>query len=205
MQTVQDTIEQLDLAFSTIAKPQHIDGCPCCIDKKEIVVLLAKSLRTITPKELSPYASSAFLTVGERTDYLYFLPRILEISATDTSWWPDPEVTGRAIRSSNTDLWNEAQLSCLKKYLEVLIGSFIALGLLPTRQLVMCYRPDEVRCHVLSGSDCGKHSGCPFLLRAECRQLAPKQAVERLLGTAVLCTRHHRELVLLARHREDTI
>ena len=128
MQTVQDTIEQLYLAFSTIAKPQHIDGCPCCLDKKEIVVLLAKSLRTITPKELSPYASSAFLTVGERADYLYFLPRILEISATDTSWWPDPEVTGRAIRRSNTDSWNEAQLSCLKKYLEVLIGSFIALG-----------------------------------------------------------------------------
>ncbi len=125
MQTVQDAIEQLYRAFAKNPRPRHIDACPCCINKKEIHILLAKSLRTITPQELAPYASSAFLTVGEVADYLYFLPRILEITATDPSWWPDPEVTGRAIRSADPDSWTEAQSSALYDYLEAVIGSVI--------------------------------------------------------------------------------
>lgn len=125
MHTVKDTIEQLYRAFAKNPRPRHIDGCPCCIDKKEISVLLVKSLRAITPEELTSYASSAFLTVGEVADYLYFLPRILEITATEPSWWPDPEVTGRAIRSANPDTWTGAQRSALNKYLEAVIVSII--------------------------------------------------------------------------------
>lgn len=128
MQNLQDAIEQLYRAFAKIQRPRHIDGCPCCIDKKEIHVLLTKSLRDISPQELSPYASSAFLTVGEITDYLYYLPRILEITATESPWWPDPEVTGRAIRSANPDLWTDAQRSALNQYLDAVIGSVIESG-----------------------------------------------------------------------------
>ena len=111
MRTLHDAIEQLYRSFGGIPKPHHIDGCPCCINRKEIGTLLGKSLRAITPPELAPYASSAFLTVGDVMDYMYFLPKILEITATDSSWWPDPEVTGRAIRSANPDAWTAAQRS----------------------------------------------------------------------------------------------
>jgi hypothetical protein len=128
MHNIQDTIEQLYRAFAKNPRPRHIEGCPCCIDKKEISILLAKSLRAITPQELASYASSAFLTVGAVADYLYFLPRILEITATDSSWWPYPEVTGRAIRSANPDLWTDAQRSALNQYLEAVIGSVIEFG-----------------------------------------------------------------------------
>jgi hypothetical protein len=128
MQNSKDTIEQLYRAFAKVQRPRHIDGCPCCIDKKEIHVLLTKGLRAITPQELAPYASSAFLTVGEVADYLYFLPRILEITATDPSWWPYPEVTGRAIRSANPESWTNAQRSALNQYLEAAIGSAIESG-----------------------------------------------------------------------------
>jgi hypothetical protein len=86
-------------------KPRTIDGCPCCIEDKRLAKLLASPLREIDSKDLASYASSAFLTVGSVADYLYFLPRILEISATDDSWWPDVEVTGRAIRSSAPESW----------------------------------------------------------------------------------------------------
>ena len=128
MHNIQDAIEELYRAFAKTPRPQHIDGCPCCIDKKEISVLLAKSLRAITPQELSSYASSAFLTVGEIADYLYFLPRILEITATDSSWWPVPEVTGRAIRSANPESWTDAQRSALNRYLDAVIGTIIESG-----------------------------------------------------------------------------
>ena len=102
MHTLSDAIEALYQAFAVMPKPKHIDGCPCCIDRKETGVLLGKALRTITPEEMASYASSAFLTVGEVADYLYFLPRIIEITATEPSWWPDPEVTGRAMLTDLT-------------------------------------------------------------------------------------------------------
>jgi hypothetical protein len=73
---LEDAIERLYESFSTVPQARHIDGCPCCIDRKEIGALLGKRLRELTPRELSPYASSAFLTIAA-ADYLYFLPRIL--------------------------------------------------------------------------------------------------------------------------------
>jgi hypothetical protein len=128
MRTLSDSIEGLYRAFSVIPKPLHIDGCPCCIDRKEIGVLLGKSLRTITPNEMASYASSAFLTVGDVADYLYYLPRIMEITATVPSWWPDPEVTGRAIKTAKPETWTAAQRTALSEYLEAVVGSAIQTG-----------------------------------------------------------------------------
>lgn len=127
-QIVQNAIEELYRAFAKHPRPRHIDGCPCCIDKKEISVLLSKELRSITPDELAPYASSAFLTVGDVADYLYFLPRILEITATDTSWWPNSAVTGRAIRTAYPSSWTHAQRAAMNQYLDAMISSTIECG-----------------------------------------------------------------------------
>jgi len=128
MRTMSEAIEGLYRAFAAIPKPLHIDGCPCCIDRKEIGVLLAKSLRAIAPNELASYASSAFLTVGDVADYLYFLPRIMEIAATDPSWWPTPEVTGRAIKTAKPEMWTTAQQTALNDYLEAVTGTAIQSG-----------------------------------------------------------------------------
>jgi hypothetical protein len=105
MNALEQSIDHMYISFAGVLKPRAIKGCPCCIEGKEIDKLLATPLREISPKVLAPYASSALFTVGDAADYLYFLPRILEISATDDGWWPDVEVTGRAIRSSGPDSW----------------------------------------------------------------------------------------------------
>jgi hypothetical protein len=124
---LKDAIERLYESFSTFPQARHIEGCPCCIDRKEIGALLGKPLRELTPDDLSAYASSAFLTVAA-ADYPYFLPRILEITATDLSWWPAPEVTGRAIRSANPETWSSAQRAALNDYLEAVVSMAIETG-----------------------------------------------------------------------------
>ena len=128
MLTLTDATNRLYRAFSTVPKPRHIDGCPCCLDKQDIRDLLEKPLRELTGSDLSSYASSAFLTVGDAADYKYFLPRILEISATDSSWWPDVAVTGRAIRSADPDTWTAGQRQALGDFLESVIGTAIESG-----------------------------------------------------------------------------
>ncbi len=98
-------INSLYTTFAGVPRPRHIDGCDCCIDKKDIPNLLATPLRELTPNQLSSYASSVFLTVGSEADFRYFLPRILEIAVTQEGWWPDWEVIGRSLTNGHWLEW----------------------------------------------------------------------------------------------------
>jgi hypothetical protein len=89
---------------------------------------LLTQLRNISPAQLSSYASSAFLTVGSVEDYFFFLPRILDITAADSSWWPIPEVTGRAIQSTAPLSWSHDKLEALHNFLFAVIASKIESG-----------------------------------------------------------------------------
>lgn len=118
-------IEDLYTAFADIARPSSIEGCRCCIGESELKRLLRVPLRQVTASELAPYASSALLTVGSVEDYLYFLPRILEVSVTDEDWWPDIAVTGRAIRSTMPESWARSQKNAVQAFFESVFQSLI--------------------------------------------------------------------------------
>ena len=126
MKTLSDSIDALYDAFSEVPKPRVIEGCPCCIEKKNICTLLSKHRRNLAPEEISSYASSAFLTVGDVPDYLYFLPRIIEISCTVPGWWPDPPVTGRAIAETQPGGWPATRLTAFIELLHAIIHHAIA-------------------------------------------------------------------------------
>ena len=111
-----EIIADLYRAFANIPRPQQIEGCPCCVDDKEIHTLLTKELAAITPDEMGSYASSVFLTVGSEEDFPYFLPRILEILSSDFAWWPDPEVVGRAIGTFGWEKFSPAQKEALSAF-----------------------------------------------------------------------------------------
>jgi hypothetical protein len=126
MSRLEDSIERLYAAFADVPKPRQIDGCPCCFTEAEIAVLLARDRRVITPKELSSYASSALATIGSVSDYLYFLPRILEITATDDSWWPDPEITAGRIIETEPAKWPARRVDALEDFLGAVVRSLLA-------------------------------------------------------------------------------
>ena len=125
MKTLDGAIDDLYIAFSDVSVPQHVDGCPCCIDQKRILKLLSTPLRKIKPEDLAPYASSALLTVGDVSDYLYFLPRIIEVSVTEPSRWPDIEVTAKAIRSTEVESWASTRRYALHAVLDSLFDHII--------------------------------------------------------------------------------
>jgi hypothetical protein len=128
MSGLADAIEQLFAAFANVPKPHVIHGCPCCIDRKNIATLLVTPLREIRSRDLSSYAFSAFLTVGEASDYLYFLPRILEISAAEDVSAPDIEVTGRAVAACEPASWPSQRRDALRQFLFAVIGDAIVRG-----------------------------------------------------------------------------
>ena len=104
---VAQTLADVYAAFAKEHKPRRIDACPCCFDRAEVCTLLATPLRELTPKQLSGYASSVFLTAGSESDFRYFLPRILEISVNDSSWWPDREVVLGKLTLADWRAWSK--------------------------------------------------------------------------------------------------
>ncbi|HLA95964.1 MAG TPA: hypothetical protein VK612_09600 [Pyrinomonadaceae bacterium] len=113
MSSLTTAIDDLYKAFAEVARPEMIHACPCCMTAEEVETLLARPLRGLTSDELSSYASSALLTVGDVPDYLYFLPRILELSIQDDSWWPDIEVSGNKIKMTEPMSWSPKRLATL--------------------------------------------------------------------------------------------
>lgn len=112
------SIENLYREFSTVPRPSTIPACPCCLSPEEIAILLSAPLRAIPSDDLSSYASSAFLTVAEKDDYLYFLPRILELSIIDETFsWPSFEVTGRAIKDAGLQHWSSSMRNALTDFM----------------------------------------------------------------------------------------
>jgi hypothetical protein len=124
--SIQHAVENVYEAFRGVPRPTSVDGCPCCIDRKGISILLSKPLRDLSPDDLTHYAASAFLTVGAVEDYLYFLPRILEILTIRQGWWPDPEVVTRAIHTAGFHSWPDSRRKALMRCFEEVIDDLLA-------------------------------------------------------------------------------
>ncbi|MGB7207477.1 MAG: hypothetical protein WBD27_02340 [Pyrinomonadaceae bacterium] len=129
MNSLTSAIDDLYKAFAEVPRPEMIQACPCCMTADEVDALLAKPLRDLTADELSSYASSALLTVGDVPDYLYFLPRILEISIFDDSWWPCIEVSGKKLEMADAASWPPERRTALSDFfyaaVDRLLGSKI--------------------------------------------------------------------------------
>jgi len=112
-------------SFACQKRPSSIPWCTCkiCSEGQNISVLLSKPLRLLTPDDLTFYAESVFLTVGSQTDFKYFLPRILEVLASECDWWPSPEVVGSRINDCGWNDFSIGQQNAIKAFFrEVLIS-----------------------------------------------------------------------------------
>ena len=126
MNPLAESIDALYAAFRDVPKPSRIEACPCCIDHKASCTLLSKPFRELTARELASYSASAFLTVGGEADYLYLLPRIVEIGCNEAGWWPDIEVTGRAIGETHPVKWPAKRKQALLEVLHAVVQQAIA-------------------------------------------------------------------------------
>ena len=122
---LQAAIENLYVAFGDVPKPLVIEGCPCCIGREGVDVLLNKPLRAITPDELSNYAACAFNTVGSLPDYLYLIPRILEILVIDSGWYPDVEIVAVKLKRIDFQTWPDAHRMAIDRYFDTTFDELI--------------------------------------------------------------------------------
>jgi hypothetical protein len=107
-------------AFRKIQKPVKIEACPHCHSEDEAKILLSKDLCKLTTGDVSNYTTSAMLTASDPEDFMYFLPRILDLAATDENWWVDTEIIANAIHRAGFQDWPARRKQVVLQYFQVL-------------------------------------------------------------------------------------
>lgn len=122
---ILNTIKNLYKAFSDIPRPTSIGFCSHCSDFNPYNALLNKQLREITTFDLEDYTRRVLYTAGSEEDFLYFLPRILELTTNDTnSYWIDREIIFKKIQIVDWHNWPATKKNAFQNYLDAIISSF---------------------------------------------------------------------------------
>ncbi|WP_155847584.1 hypothetical protein [Asticcacaulis benevestitus] len=98
--------------------PRYIEACPCCADEACINLLIHTPLRELDADHLSPYLGSLFHTVGNITDYKYFLPRIFELALTDPSWSATTEIVMDKLKLAEWQKWPISEKKVVQSFVD---------------------------------------------------------------------------------------
>ena len=89
----------------------------CSATLDEEATLHAAPLRELGPTVIGRYAASAMTTWGDERDLAHFLPRILDIVATQDFSWPCVEVVFATLRHAHWHSWPEAEHAAIQDFL----------------------------------------------------------------------------------------
>jgi hypothetical protein len=117
-------IDALYAAFAT-PPPPVIEGCPCCINTRNVDVLLSKPLRELTGDELWRYVSGVFLTIGGTHDFRYLFPRIFEIAIVDPNESNCVEIVLSKLRLADWSSWSATERASVERLLNAWFGSVL--------------------------------------------------------------------------------
>lgn len=136
-------IEGLYSVFGRYPRRSTIDGCPCCV-RAEAQAALNKPLRKLACEDLSHFAFKAMTTWGDDRDYRHFLPRILDLAATQAGRsWPgfDLEIQLGKLERAGWNRWKEPERIALQAYFRALFVAAITdapkTGLFPAEVLLV--------------------------------------------------------------------
>jgi hypothetical protein len=112
-------LDALNAVYRTFEMPPPtvIEGCPCCIDTRGTDVLLTTPLRQISGQALWRYVSGAFLTIGEKRDFQYLLPRILDVSVSDPANANNPEIVLGKLKLAEWRSWASDEQLVIEEFI----------------------------------------------------------------------------------------
>ena len=111
-------LEEIYALFAARA-PAVIEGCPCCVDRRNVDPLLTRPLRALTGDDLRRYVSGVFLTLGAERDFRYLLPRILELAILDPGSLPDVEIILGNLARANWKSWAKGEREAIEALVDV--------------------------------------------------------------------------------------
>jgi hypothetical protein len=123
-------IEQTYAALAAVPRPRELHASPLRDAEAILRALTSTPLPTLPIVAIGPYSRYAITTVGTEQDFRHFLPRILELAATDPHWTgAEPPVTAdRIVRAGWRD-WGAAERGPVAGLYEAAFAEALARGL----------------------------------------------------------------------------
>jgi hypothetical protein len=121
----REATEELYRQFAA-PTPSVIEGCPCCIEKRGVDVLLSTPLRALSGLALRPYVFCVFLTFGSTRDFRYLLPRIFEISLVDRRNSNGAEIVLGKLRRAAWRQWPQGERDAITAFVHVWLDQAIS-------------------------------------------------------------------------------
>jgi len=114
---LSERVRELYASFSAYSPPKTLDASPLRDPEKIIAELNSAPLVDLGEDALGPFATYALTTVGEVSDYKYYLPRILALSLVSGSHVGfDPIVIAGKLRLAEWDKWPLNERSAIASF-----------------------------------------------------------------------------------------
>jgi hypothetical protein len=123
---METVISELYRVFQPYRLGPDFSGCSHCVDPAETQRLAATDLRDLTLPDLDSYAFNAMTTWGEVCHFKHFLPRLLELGATDFREFLSFEVLLGKLEYGQWDDWPEVERRAVNTFLHEFWQSVIA-------------------------------------------------------------------------------
>lgn len=122
---LQDAIVGLYAAFGDVPLRTPAAGCPCCVEPRDQALLEGTPLRELGGRLLDSYASHAIHLWGDEDHYRHFLPRLLEVLASDPAAIT-PEFTVIGLERSGWRAWPSPQPEAIERFFHAWWRSLLA-------------------------------------------------------------------------------
>lgn len=113
---LNEAVDDLYKAFAEYERPSRMVTDGRDIRASDEQGIPSKPLRCLTAEDLRMYAHKAMTTQGMVDDFRYFLPRILELCATDPAWDVDWEIVGGKIAYGQWRTWPAAEQAAIERF-----------------------------------------------------------------------------------------
>ena len=119
---LSESIECLYKVFERYPARRDMPRCECgCVAPEEIALICSKPLREMTADDLGTYAGKAITTWGDVEDFKHFLPRLMELIATEGAVdWRDPETVFGRFRFGHWEGWEPAERHAVETFMVAL-------------------------------------------------------------------------------------
>jgi hypothetical protein len=126
---IHQAIERLYEDFKRAPKPHGIGFCTCCHTENEIKTLLTTPLRDLGADSLLNYVYSVFYTGGDVRDFLYLLPRCIELCLQPGYPALDVEIVLKKISLAEWRNWPPPLRDATDRLLHTIFDSFGSIEL----------------------------------------------------------------------------
>jgi hypothetical protein len=111
---LRDAIAGLYEVFGGYPLREWTDPCPHCLTAEDERALRRAPLRELTDEDLRQYVADSLMLWGDLDDLKHFLPRILEIAATEGFDFPDVEVVYGHLAYGSFATWPAAEQAAVR-------------------------------------------------------------------------------------------